>query len=84
MDTYAAEIQTFNNSNIETCARLCNNELECDQWTQIYGVCYLKTEDSFKHFRKHPNKKWISGISNCKSNGMKKWFISSAFISDVL
>ena len=72
MDTFAAEIQTFNNSDIETCATLCNNEVECDQWTQIHGVCYLKTEDSFKHYRKHLNKKWISGIRNCKSNGMKK------------
>ena len=69
-DTYASEIQIFNNSVIEKCATSCNNQVECDQWTQIYGVCYLKTEDSFKHYRKYPNKKWISGIRNCNLNGI--------------
>ena len=69
-DNAAAVIQTFNNSDIGECASMCNDELECDQWTQVYGVCFLKTEDSFKHYRKHQEMKWISGIRNCPLNGI--------------
>ena len=68
-DSYAADIKTYNNSDIAECAKMCNDEPECDQWTQIYGVCYMKTEDSFKHFRQDSGRKWISGIRNCHLNG---------------
>ena len=68
-DSYSAEIQTFNNSDVSECAQACNDEIDCDQWTQVYGVCYLKTEDSFKHYRVQPKKQWISGLRNCHLNG---------------
>ena len=49
------------------CTKMCNEDPECESWTQYFGTCYIKTDGSFKLKRKSLNAKWISGISNCTS-----------------
>ena len=73
-DTHAPIIKTLNNSEDEVCSKMCNEEPQCSHWTQMSGMCYLKDEDSFKHYRKFPKKKWISGSKHCQLNGTQLRF----------
>ncbi len=63
-------IKTLNSLHSGQCAQMCNDEPECNQWTQSYGSCFLKNQDSFKLYRKFPNKQWISGSKDCPSKGI--------------
>ena len=49
------------------CFKMCKGNPDCDNWTQYYGSCYLKTLGAFKHQRKAKDMKWISGSKNCYS-----------------
>ena len=53
----------------EQCSKECNDVAECDSWTQYHGTCYLKDENSFRHFRKKTNWTWTSGSKRCHSTG---------------
>ena len=68
-DIHAPVIKLIDNLHATECAHMCNEELECNQWTQSYGSCFLKNHDSFKHYRKFPNKTWVSGSKDCDSKG---------------
>ena len=51
----------------EQCSKECDDVPECDSWTQYHGTCYLKDENSFRHFRKKTNWTWTSGSKRCYS-----------------
>ena len=51
------------------CTKMCNDNPECDTWTQYFGTCYLKEQGVFKYKRISSNAKWISGSKYCRSTG---------------
>ena len=50
------------------CTKMCNENPECDSWTQYFGTCYLKAGGVFiKYKRVSSNGTWISGSKYCRS-----------------
>ena len=47
------------------CGKRCNVESECVTWTYVEGVCYLKTDNTFKQRNKYRS----CGIKNCTGSG---------------
>ena len=47
------------------CGKRCDVEPECVTWTYVEGVCYLKTDNTFKQRNKYRS----CGIKNCTGSG---------------
>ena len=66
----AKVIRTVNNTESSNCSAMCNEDPKCNLWTQHYGNCFIKNEDSYGHFRKMEGHKWISGSKQCEQSGI--------------
>lgn len=64
-DLYAPVINNAKLESYAECGQRCDVEPECVTWTYVEGICYLKTEDTFKQ----PNKYCSCGIKNCTATG---------------
>ena len=65
VDRYGGDIATIDHvSNHSECSEHCIRRHDCSIWTYLGGICYIKSENTFRTI--NPNA--VAGIKNCQSN----------------
>ena len=71
LDVFAGDVAHHEDvSNASACMDLCQKNKECELWTLISGMCFLKNEKAYPKALPHTFKyNAASGHKNCSSDG---------------